>query len=383
MGPLSSLKILEFAGIGPGPMCAMLLSDMGAEVIRIDRMVKADLGLKRDPKKDVMNRGRRSIAVDLKRPEGVELVLKMIEQADAITEGFRPGVMERLGLGPAVCMTRNKKLVYGRMTGWGQYGPLSQAAGHDINYISLTGALNAVGREGEVPVHPLNLVGDFGGGALYLAMGVLAAIIEAKSSGKGQIVDCAMTDGSASLMSMFYGMKSMGGWSEERGTNAIDTGSHYYNVYETADGKYISIGSIEPKFYQEMLEKAGLVDDDTLSDQQDRGNWPDMKARFSEIFKTKSRDQWCEIMEGSDACFAPVLNMQESIDHPHNIARETFVEVGGVVQPAPAPRFSVTPSEISKPPSAPGEDTDRVLKDWGFNEEEVASLQGNNVVTQN
>ena len=383
MGPLSSLKILEFAGIGPGPMCAMLLSDMGAEVIRIDRMVKADLGLKRDPKKDVMNRGRRSIAVDLKRPEGVELVLKMIEQADAITEGFRPGVMERLGLGPAVCMTRNKKLVYGRMTGWGQYGPLSQAAGHDINYISLTGALNAVGREGEVPVHPLNLVGDFGGGALYLAMGVLAAIIEAKSSGRGQIVDCAMTDGSASLMSMFYGMKSMGGWSEERGTNAIDTGSHYYNVYETADGKYISIGSIEPKFYQEMLEKTGLVDDDTLADQQDRDNWPDMKARFSEIFKTKSRDQWCQIMEGSDVCFAPVLNMQESIDHPHNIARETFVEVGGVVQPAPAPRFSVTPSEISKPPSAPGEDTDRVLKDWGFNEEEVASLQGNNVVTQN
>tara|TARA_R110002072_G_scaffold171703_5_gene325432 strand:- start:16201 stop:17352 length:1152 start_codon:yes stop_codon:yes gene_type:complete len=383
MGPLSSLKILEFAGIGPGPMCAMLLSDMGAEVIRIDRMVKADLGLKRDPKKDVMNRGRRSIAVDLKRPEGVELVLKMIEQADAITEGFRPGVMERLGLGPAVCMTRNKKLVYGRMTGWGQYGPLSQAAGHDINYISLTGALNAVGREGEVPVHPLNLVGDFGGGALYLAMGVLAAIIEAKSSGRGQIVDCAMTDGSASLMSMFYGMKSMGGWSEERGTNAIDTGSHYYNVYETADGKYISIGSIEPKFYQEMLEKTGLVDDDTLADQQDRDNWPDMKARFSEIFKTKSRDQWCQIMEGSDVCFAPVLNMQESIDHPHNIARETFVEVGGVVQPAPAPRFSVTPSEISKPPSAAGEDTDRVLKDWGFNEEEVASLQGNNVVTQN
>ena len=382
MGPLSSLKIIEIAGIGPGPMCAMLLSDMGAEVVRVDRVTKADLGMERDPKKDVMNRGRRSIAVDLKSPEGIELLLNMIDKADVITEGFRPGVMERLGLGPDVCMARNNKLVYGRMTGWGQDGPLSQAAGHDINYISLTGALNAIGREGEIPVHPLNLVGDFGGGALYLAMGVLAAVIEAQKSGKGQVVDCAMTDGSASLMAMFYGMKAMGAWSEERGTNAIDTGSHYYTVYETADKKHISIGSIEAKFYKELLEKTGLSGDSGIPKQHDAANWPQMKERFTEIFKSKTRAEWCDIMEGSDVCFAPVLNLQESIEHPHNVARKTFVEVGGVVQPAPAPRFSSTPSEIVKPPSAPGEDTDAVLSDWGFGTDELARLHKANVIAQ-
>ncbi|MBV1876746.1 MAG: CoA transferase [Pseudomonadales bacterium] len=382
MGPLSSLKIIEIAGIGPGPMCAMLLADLGAEVIRIDRVQAADLGMKRDPTKDVLMRGRRSIAVDLKKPEGVELVLKLIEQSDGLTEGFRPGVMERLGLGPEVCHARNPKLVYGRMTGWGQDGPLAHAAGHDINYISITGALNAIGREGEIPVHPLNLVGDFGGGALYLAMGVLAGIIEAKLSGQGQVVDCAMTDGSASLMAMFYGMKGMDRWSEERGTNAIDTGSHYYNVYATKDGKFVSIGSIEPKFYQEMLEKSGLINEADLPKQHDADKWPDMKAKLTEIFLTKTRSEWCDIMEGSDVCFAPVLNLQESIDHPHNVARNTFIDIAGVKQPAPAPRFDQTPCEVSKPPSAPGQDSTAILNDWGFDAASIADLQDNQVIKQ-
>jgi len=382
MGPLSSIKIIEIAGIGPGPMCAMLLADLGAEVIRIDRVQDSNLGLNRDPTKDVLLRGRRSIAVDLKNPEGIELVLQLIEQSDALTEGFRPGVMERLGLGPEVCLQRNPKLVYGRMTGWGQDGPLSQAAGHDINYISITGALNAIGREGEAPVPPLNLVGDFGGGALYLAMGVLAGVIESQKSGKGQVVDCAMTDGSASLMAMFYGMKGMGRWSEERGTNVIDTGSHYYNVYKTKDDKYISIASIEPKFYRELIEKSGLANEPNLPKQTDDSSWEEMKARFITIFLSKTQAQWCDIMEGSDVCFAPVLNLEESIHHPHNVARNTFVEVAGVYQPAPAPRFDKTPCEISKPPSASGEDTQAILNDWGFDHTEIKRLLENQAIKQ-
>lgn len=382
MGPLKSVKVLEIAGIGPGPMCAMLLADMGAEVIRIDRLQEANLGLNRDPKKDVLLRGRRSIAVDLKSLEGVELVLKLVEQSDVITEGFRPGVMERLGLGPDVCLARNPKLVYGRMTGWGQDGPLSQAAGHDINYISITGALNAFGRKGEAPVPPLNLVGDFGGGALYLAMGVLAGVIEAQQSGKGQVVDCAMTDGSASLMAMFYGMKGMGRWSEERGTNLIDGGSHFYNVYKTKDDNYISIGSIEPKFYRELLEKSGLSGDSSLPKQMDESGWEEMKEKLSAIFVTKTRSEWCDIMEGSDVCFAPILNMQESIDHPHNVERKTFVEIGGIPQPAPAPRFDKTPCDIPKASSAPGEDTDAVLSDWGFGDDEIQQLKESKAIKQ-
>jgi len=382
MGPLSSIKIIEIAGIGPGPMCAMLLADLGAEVIRIDRVQEANLGLNRDPTKDVLLRGRRSIAVDLKKPEGIELVLQLIEKSDALTEGFRPGVMERLGLSPEVCHQRNPKLVYGRMTGWGQDGPLSHAAGHDINYISLVGALDAIGREGEAPIPPLNLVGDFGGGALYLAMGVLAGVIEAQKSGQGQVVDCAMTDGSASLMSMFYGMKGMGRWSEERGTNVIDTGSHYYNVYKTKDDKYISIASIEPKFYQELIEKSGLSKEPDLPKQTDDSSWGPMKERLTTVFLSKTRDQWCEIMEGSDVCFAPVLNMEESIHHPHNVARGTFIEIDGVYQPAPAPRFDKTPCEVSKPPSSTGQDSHAILNDWGFDSDQIQRLTDTQAIKQ-
>ncbi len=382
MGPLAGVRIVEIAGIGPGPMCAMLLADLGAEVIRIDRTEAADLGMKRDPKADLLNRGRRSLAVDLKTPEGVETVLKLVEKADAFTEGFRPGVTERLGIGPDVCLERNPKLVYGRMTGWGQHGPLATAAGHDINYISLVGALNAIGREGEPPVAPLNLVGDFGGGALYLAMGVLAGIIEARTSGKGQVIDCAMTEGAASLMTIFYAMKAMGRWSEERGTNAIDGGSHYYNVYETKDGKFISIGSIEGKFYAELLEKTGLDKDPDLPGQLDPQGWKQMKSRLGEVFLSKTRDEWCDIMEGSDVCFAPILNLEESMAHPHNQARGSFVTVNGVTQPGPAPRFSRTECEIQKPPSIPGEDTEAVLADWGFSADEIGQLHSAKAIKQ-
>lgn len=380
-GPLTGLKIIEMAGIGPGPMCAMLLADLGAEVIRIDRTANAELGLPRNPGTDLLTRGRRSLALDLKRPEGVETVLRMVARSDALLEGFRPGVMERLGLGPAICHRINGRLVYGRMTGWGQEGPLSSAAGHDINYISLTGALHAMGREGEPPLHPLNLVGDFGGGALYLAFGVLAGIIEAKSSGVGQVVDCAMTDGSASLMTMFYGMLANGRWREERGTNAIDTGSHFYNVYATSDGKYVSIGSIEPKFYAELIDKLGF-DKDDLSSQHDSSHWPEMKQKLAEKFKTRTQDEWCQIMEGSDVCFAPVLSLEESSRHPHNVARDTFVTIDGVIQPAPAPRFSRTPGRISHPPSIPGEHSRAILSDWGFEDEEIQRLMSEQIVSQ-
>lgn len=383
MGPLSGVRIVELAGIGPGPMCAMLLADMGADVVRVDRTEAADLGMKRDPKGDLLNRGRPSIAVDLKSKEGVETVLRLIDQADAVIEGFRPGVMERLGLGPDVCHKRNSKLVFGRMTGWGQYGPLSHAAGHDINYIAITGSLHAIGQKDGPPVAPLNLVGDFGGGALYLAMGVLAGIIEARSSGKGQVIDCAMTDGSASLMTIFYALKAMGRWSEERGTNVIDGGSHYYTVYETKDGKYVSVGSIEGKFYAELLQKTGLDKVPNLPGQLEQDKWDDMKERLRKIFLSKTRDEWCAIMEGSDVCFGPVLNLEESMAHPHNVARSTFVTVDGIPQPAPAPRFDRTKCEIRKPPSVPGEDTDKALAAWGFSTGEIAALHKAGVVKQN
>ena len=305
----------------------------------------------------------------------------MTEQADALLEGFRPGVMERLGLGPSACHRINPRLVYGRMTGWGQDGPLASAAGHDINYIALTGALHAIGREGQAPLHPLNLVGDFGGGALYLAFGILAGIIEARASGSGQVVDCAMTDGAASLMTMFYGMFAGGRWQEERGTNAIDTGSHFYNVYETKDGKYVSIGSIEPKFYAELIEKLGLSGED-LPTQHDASSWPAMKDRFQSVFRTKTRDEWCDVMEGSDVCFAPVLSLEESMRHPHNVARGTFVDMDGITQPGPAPRFSRTPGKLDRPPSVPGLHSEAVLGDWGFDAAEIAALTADGVVVQ-
>lgn len=379
MGVLSGYKVVEFAGIGPAPMCAMLLSDMGAEVLRIDRAEDANLGIPTEAKYGVLNRGRRSVAIDLKKKEGAEVALKLIEKADALIEGFRPHVMERLGLGPDVCMARNPKLVFGRMTGWGQDGPLAHAAGHDINYIALTGALHSIGRKGEAPVPPLNLVGDFGGGGVYLALGVVAGILEAQKSGKGQVIDVAMIDGASSLMAAIYGLRAAGRWTDERGENILDTGSHYYDVYETSDKKYISIGSIEPKFYAELLRLGGMQQEE-LPRQQDRQAWPAMKERVAKIFKTKTREEWCKIMEGSEVCFAPVLNMQEAPNHPHNRQRGTFVEVDGVVQPAPAPRFSRTPSAIQRPPAAPGQHTDEALRDWGLSATELSQLRSSGTI---
>ncbi|WP_037493009.1 CaiB/BaiF CoA transferase family protein [Sneathiella glossodoripedis] len=379
MGPLAGIKIVEMGGIGPGPMCALLLADMGAEIIRIDRLQETGLGVHTDPKFNLLMRGRRSIAVDSKSEAGREVILKLIEQADALIEGFRPGVMERLGLGPDVVFERNERIAYGRMTGWGQDGPLARAAGHDLNYIALSGALHAIGRKDGPPTPPLNLVGDFGGGALYLAMGLLAAILEAKTSGKGQVVDASMVEGAANLMTTFFGLKAAGRWTDERGTNILDSGAHFYDVYETADGKYVSIGSIEGKFYKLLLEKTCL-DKEELPDQMDVSQWPLLKEKLAKVIKQKTRDQWCDIMEGSDVCFAPVLSITEVADHPHNKARGSFVEVDGVLQPGPAPKFSRTPSEIQRPPCAPGQHTDEALADWGFEVAEIASLKDKSVI---
>ena len=373
MGPLSGYRIIELAGIGPGQMCAMLLSDMGADVLRIDRTADAGLGIAMDTKYALLNRGRRSVALDLKKPEAIEAVLKLVEKADGLIEGFRPGVTERLGLGPDVCLKRNPRLVYGRMTGWGQEGPMAHAAGHDINYIALSGALHSIWRRGEAPVPPLNLVGDFGGGALYLALGMVAGILETQKSGKGQVVDAAMVDGAASLMTAIYGIHGSGRWTDNRGDNILDSGAHYYDVYETKDGKYVSIGSIETKFYDELLELSGLKKEE-LARQNDREKWPAMKQKVAACFKTRTRDEWCKIMEGSDVCFAPVLSMTEAPKHPHNRHRGTFIEDDGVVQPGPAPRFSRTPSKIQRPPARAGEHTDEALRDWGFSAPELERL---------
>src|SRR6266478_6069824 len=374
MGPLAGVKIVELAGIGPGPFAGMLLSDMGADIVRVDRAQQVNPAQFDKPNLEPLYRGRRSIGVDLKNPEGVELVLKLVEGADALFEGFRPGVTERLGLGPEQCMAKNPKLVYGRMTGWGQEGPLALAAGHDINYIALTGALHSIGRRGEAPVPPLNLVGDFGGGGVYLALGVVAGMLEAQKSGKGQVIDVAMIDGAASLMAAIYGLRGAGVWNDNRGENILDTGAHYYNVYETSDGKYVSIGSIEGKFYAELLRLTGL-EGEKLPRQNDRTQWPALQERLKAVFKTKTRDQWCAIMEGSEVCFAPVLTMIEAPQHPHNRHRGTFVEVDGVVQPAPAPRFSRTPSKIQRPPARPGEHTEEGLRDWGFANADLETLR--------
>jgi len=359
-GPLHGVKIVEFAGIGPGPFCGMLLSDLGADVIRIDRAGSAS-----GPNpKDVTGRGRRSIALNLKSDRDVELALQLIGQADGLIEGFRPGVMERLGLGPDTALSRNPKLVYGRMTGWGQHGTLSHAAGHDLNYIALTGALGAMGRRGERPYPPLNLIGDYGGGALYLAFGLCAGIIHARATGEGQVIDCAMTDGAASLASMFFGMRAAGIWTDTREDNLLDGGAHFYDTYECSDGKYVSIGSIEPQFYALLLEKAGLSDPEFKA-QMDRSKWPELKEKLAAVIAGKTRDEWCEIMEGTDICFAPVLSLAEAPLHPHNRDRETFIEVEGVVQPAPAPRFSATPGAVQGIAPGVDEHRDDILRDWG------------------
>ncbi len=375
MGPLSGIKIVELAGIGPGPFCGMMLADMGAEVIRVDR-----LGSNVRPK-DILARNRSSIAIDLKDPKGIEVLLKLVEDADGIFEGFRPGVMERLGIGPEECMARNKRLVYGRMTGWGQNGPMAQAAGHDINYIALSGALHGIGRKGERPVPPLNLVGDFGGGGMFLAFGLVCAILESRSSGQGQIVDASMVDGSASLMAMFFSMASGGAYTDKRGTNLLDGGAHFYDTYETSDGKYISLGSIEPQFYAELISKAGLNAEE-FSSQMNTDKWGSYKERLKTIFKTKTRDEWCDIMEGTDVCFAPVLSIFEAPQHPHNLARQTFIDLDGLIQPAPAPRFSRTEGAVNNSARIPGEDTQSILEANGFSIEEIDELRTSGIISK-
>ena len=378
-GPLSGIRIVEIAGIGPGPFCAMMLADLGAEVLRVDRAERARLPRPDGPNLDLLNRGRRSVAVDLKSPAGVEVVLRLVEKADALIEGFRPGVMERLGLGPDVCLARNPKLVFGRMTGWGQDGPLAKAAGHDLNYIALTGALHAIGRADSPPPPPLNLVGDFGGGGLMLAYGILAALLERARSGKGQVVDAAMVDGAAALMAIIFGAHTSGWWRDERAANMLDGGAHFYDCYETKDGKYVSIGSIEPQFYAQLLELTGLKGE-PLPHQMDRSSWPKLKERLAAIFKTRTRDEWCDLMEGTDVCFAPVLSLAEAPEHAHMKARNTFVEVEGVRQPGPAPRFSRTPGVIERPPAHAGEHTDEALADWGFPRADVAQLRNSGAI---
>jgi alpha-methylacyl-CoA racemase len=378
VGPLNGVRIIELGGIGPGPFAGMLLSDMGAEVVRIDR---AEAAGRRTGTDAVTGRGRRSMAVDLKNPEGVECVLRMVERADALIEPFRPGVMERLGLGPDVCLTRNPGLVYGRMTGWGQDGPLAQVAGHDINYIALAGALAHFARKDGQPTPPLNLVGDYGGGGMLLAFGVVCGILESRTSGQGQVIDAAMVDGAALLMAAIWGFRNSGLWLEEPGVNLLDTGAAFYDTYETADDKYISLGAIEPQFFAEFLERVGL-DPSEFPNRNDRDAWPAMHERFAAIFASKTREEWCELLEGTDVCFAPVLPMSEAMKHPHVAARNTIVEDHGSPQPAPAPRFSRTPGVIRGPARLAGDDTDETLGDWGFSKDEIAALHETRAIAQ-
>ncbi len=376
-GPLSGLKLVEVAGIGPGPMAAMMLGDLGADIIRVDRVNPNTPARYADPKYNVHGRSRRSIAVDLQKPGGAEVVLRLADTADGLMEPFRPGVAERLGIGPEPALKRNPKLVYGRMTGWGQEGPLAKAAGHDINYIALSGALHAIGPR-ERPVPPLNLVGDFGGGGMLLAFGMVCGLLEAMRSGKGQVVDAAMVDGTAALLGGAIGMAAAGVWDLNRESNFVDGGAHYYGTYETKDGKFVCIGSIEPQFYKLLLEKTGLAGAE-LPQQLDKSNWPHMKERFAGIFRTKTRDEWCAIMEGTDICFAPVLTMEEAPSHPHAKARNSYVDINGVMQPAAAPRFSRTPGEVRAAPVR-GAHTDDVLGAHGFSADEIKSLRADNVI---
>ncbi len=373
MGPLSGIKVLEFEAIGPGPFCGMMLADMGADVLLVERPQDPGLGVPRARWTDVMARGRRSITLDLKSAQGVEAAMQLADRADALIEGLRPGVMERMGLGPDVLLARNPKLVYGRMTGWGQEGPLAARAGHDINYIALTGVLHAIGRAGEAPVPPLNLVGDFGGGGMLLSFGIACGLLEARNSGKGQVVDAAMVDGASTLAAMFSGMMAAKRWTETRGDNVLDTGAPWYDAYETKDGKYVAIGSIEPKFYAELLERLGLAGE-TLPQQLDRAGWPVLRAKFAATFKSRTRDEWVAAFEGSDACFAPVLTFSEARADAHNVARGTFVDVAGISQPGPAPRFSRTPGAIRGGPPERGQHGRAALADWGFSAQQIDGL---------
>jgi alpha-methylacyl-CoA racemase len=371
MGPLAGIRIVEFEAIGPAPFAGMMLADMGADVLLVDRPSASDLGLKRQRWYDVMLRGKRSVTLDLKSPRGVQAALELIGRADALIEGFRPGVMERLGLGPDVALGKNQKLVYGRMTGWGQEGPLAPRAGHDINYIALAGVLHAFGRKGEAPVPPLNLVGDFGGGGMLLAFGVVSALLEASRSGRGQVVDAAMVDGAALLAAMFSGFLAAKQWNEERGTNVLDTGAPWYDVYETAEGKYVAIGAIEEKFFAELGARLKLID---LPPQHDRSRWPQMRRRLAEAFKSKTREEWCRVFEGSDACFAPVLSWSEAREHEHQKQRKSYVEAAGVPQPAPAPRFSRTEPGVRRAPPERGQGGAAALREWGFADSQIESL---------
>ena len=373
MGPLTGVKVLELEAIGPVPFCGMMLADMGADVLLVDRATDARLGFGRERWYDVMMRGRRSVTLDLKTADGVAAALQLVERADVLIEGFRPGVLERQGLAPDVLLARNPKLVVGRMTGWGQDGPLAPRAGHDIDYIALSGALHAIGHAEGRPVPPLNLVGDFGGGGMLLAFGVAAALFEANRSGKGQVIDAAMIEGASLLATMFWGMRAAGLWSDERGSNVLDSGAPWYDTYETGDGKHVAIGAIEPKFYTELLVRLGL-DREALPAQQDRAGWPVLRARLAEVFRTKTRDEWCRVFDGRDACFAPVLTFAEAMAHPHNIARGGHVSVGGVDQPAPAPRFSRTPGSVRRPPPERGGQGGEALAAWGFSPAQIEDL---------
>ena len=377
MGPLAGLRVVELQGIGPGPFCGMMLADMGAEIIRVDRSAAVGSGARSS---DVLARGRKSVAVDLKNPEGVETVLKLVESADVLLEGFRPGVTERLGLGPDVCLARNPKLIYGRMTGWGQTGTMAHAAGHDINYISLSGVLHAIGEGNSRPTPPLNLVGDFGGGGMLLAFGIVAALYERATSGQGQVIDAAMTDGSALLMNSIFGLMSQGVWNQNRGSNLLDGGAHFYGTYETKDGKHVSLGSIEPQFYALLLEKTGLDQDPDLAKQMSRDDWPMLREKLAAVMATKTRDEWDGIMLGTDICYAPILNFEEAVEHPHNQARQTLVRSGDITQAAPAPRFSRTEPKLPEPPVAPGQHTDEILAGIGLDATAIANLKDSGAV---
>lgn len=363
MGPLTGVRVLEMAGIGPAPFCAMLLGDLGADVVRIDRRDDSGLGVSVPPERDPLNRNKRSVALDLKRSEDRATVLALVGAADMLIEGFRPGVMERLGLGPADCERINPRLVYGRMTGWGQDGPLAQAAGHDLNYIALAGALQCIGDADRPPPPPLNLIGDFGGGALYLALGLVSALFEARQSGRGQVVDAAMVDGVASLLTIFHGFRQTGAWTDRREHNIVDGGAPFYASYETADGRYVTLAAIEPKFFRAFLDRV-VPGDSSWPDHTDRSRWPELRNRLQSLFRSRSRDEWCALLEGSDACFAPALSLPESMEHPHLAARGTFQLFAGMQQPGPAPRFSRTPGSLRRHPPRPGEHGDEVIREW-------------------
>ncbi len=391
-GPLAGVRVVELEGRGPGPFGAMILADLGADVVRVGRLEDVDPGEEETPAErmrrghrriDLLTRGRRSVAVDLKRPEGLACALRLIEKADVLIEGFRPGVAERLGLGPDACLERNPKLVYARITGWGQDGPYAPTPGHDINYVALAGVLEALRpTPADAPHPPLNLLGDFGGGGMLLVIGVLSALVERANSGHGQVVDAAMVDGVALLTTLFHGLRAEGLWSDEPGTNVLDLGTPAYNVYETADGRYITLGSGEPQFYAELLRRLDLGDAPLFQQRDDPSTWPEAKRRLAEIFKSKTREEWCAILEGAEVCFAPVLNFEEAAKHPHNAARQTFVEVDGVTQPAAAPRFSRTPPSMPGRPTTAGQHTTEVLLDWGFSQADVDEWCRSDVVRQ-